>query len=439
MTATGSHIDPLTVINRKRRGDRLTDTDITGIVESYLAGDIADYQMAAWLMAVACRGMDPAETSALTQALIGPARLHLGATTFVADKHSTGGVGDKTTLVLAPLLASLGIPVAKMSGRGLGHAGGTIDKLEAIPGLRLPQSHTQFRHALHTVGLAMTGHTADLAPGDQALYRLRDVTGTVESLPLIAASIMSKKIAAGASAVVLDVKAGSGALLHRLEDALDLATMMVAIGQQADLPTRAVVSNMDQPLGRAVGNTLEVAEAIAALKGEPVPDLVPLVLHLGGLLAAQAWPDRQLTDIRATMVAALGDGRALTSFRRWVGHHGGNVDLIDHPEWLPRAARIETLTASTSGWVSHVDAAVLGSLAQHLGAGRTRLNQAIDHTVGLRLHARVGDRITAGARLVELHLPVACPNLDHITQLALSAFTITEVAVPMPSLIHHTL
>ncbi|MGC4851864.1 thymidine phosphorylase [Micromonospora sp. DT4] len=434
MTGTGV----LDAINHKRGGGQLSAGQIEAAVHGYLTDAVPDYQMAALLMAIACRGMTSSETVALTQTLAGPTRLRLGDERFVADKHSTGGVGDKTTLVLAPLLAAVGVPVAKMSGRGLEHAGGTIDKLEAITGLRLPGTAAQMRAALAATGFAITGQTGDLAPGDGALYRLRDVTGTVESIPLIAASIMSKKIAAGASALVLDVKTGSGALTASPDDALHLAKLMVDIGTGAGLPTRAVVSAMDQPLGHAVGNALEVAEAIAALRGEPVPGLVPLTLHLAGLLAQQAWPNRSPEDIHQELTGTLHDGRAFTALRRWVAHHGGDTTQIDHPDRLPQAARIETVTAPVGGWIARIDAATLGRTCQLLGAGRTRLDQPINHAVGLRLRIGVGRQIGAGAPLLDLHLP-ADADADHITGQVLAAITVTDTAVPQPPLILHTL
>jgi pyrimidine-nucleoside phosphorylase len=434
MTST----DILNAINRKRDGGELSTEQIDAAVHGYLSGAIPDYQMAALLMAIACRGMTSRETVALTHTLAGPTRLRLGNDRFVADKHSTGGVGDKTTLVLVPLLAAVGIRVAKMSGRGLEHAGGTIDKLEAITGLRLPGTAAEMRAALAATGFAITGQTDDLAPGDGALYRLRDVTGTVESIPLIAASIMSKKIAAGASALVLDVKTGSGALTANPDDALHLAELMVDIGAGAGLPTRAVVSAMDQPLGHAVGNALEVAEAIAALRGEPVPGLVPLTLHLAGLLAQQAWPHRPPDDIYQELTAALHDGRALAALRRWVAHHGGDTTQIDHPDRLPRTARIETVTAPVGGWIARIDAATLGRACQQLGAGRTRLDQPIDHAIGLRLHAGVGQQIAAGAPLLDLHLSIDA-DTGHIAGQVLAAITVTDGPVPPPPLILHTL
>ncbi|BCJ61585.1 pyrimidine-nucleoside phosphorylase [Micromonospora endophytica] len=390
-------------------------------------------------MAIACQGMDAEEAVALTQAMIGPTRLHVRAGAFVADKHSTGGVGDKTTLVLAPLLAAVGIPLAKMSGRGLGHAGGTIDKLAAIPELRLPDTPIGIQDALRTVGFAIAGQTPDLAPGDHALYQLRDVTGTVESIPLIAASIMSKKIAAGASLVVLDVKTGSGALLHDQADALTLAQLMVDIGARVGLTTRAVVSDMNQPLGHAIGNALEVAEAIAALRGQHIPGLVPLVLHLATLIAIEAWPHRTPDEIREELTAALSDGRAHTALRRWVDHHGGDPVVIDRPDRLPRAAEVTTVTAPVAGWVSNIDTKALGYLSQYLGAGRTRLHQPIDSAVGLWLHVHIGQHVTAGAPLIDLHLPAASADVDDLHRKATEAVAVSSTATDSPPLIHYSL
>lgn len=430
------------LIDRTRTGRPLTGQQIHTLVAGHLAGDVPDYQMSAWLMAVACQGLSTPETVALTEALAGRHRLRLATAVgrFVVDKHSTGGVGDTTTLALAPLLVAAGVPVAKMTGAGLGHAGGTVDKLAAIPGLRLPATRAEFLASLAGTGLALAGQTPDLAPGDGALYRLRDVTGTVAAVPLIAASIMSKKIAVGASALVLDVKTGPVAVLPDPHDTNRLARLMTDIGAGVGLPTTTVISDMSQPVGPAIGNALEVAAALTVLHGKHVPGLSDLVLTLATEAAAHAWPGRDPDTVRTDLLACLHNGQALSVLRNWVARHGGDPAVIDYPDRLPAAAQRLTVQADTDGWIAGIDAAALGRLARDLGAGRTRLDTPIDPAVGLRLHARVGDPVTAGQPLIELHLPTAPPAAPHtLANRACAAVTITDRPAPRPPLIHHIL
>jgi pyrimidine-nucleoside phosphorylase len=348
--------------------------------------------------------MDMRETADLTAAMVATGeRLDLRRFGRVVDKHSTGGVGDKTTLVVAPLVAACGLPVAKMSGRGLGFSGGTLDKLESIAGYRVDLTTTEFVAQLERVGIVLTGQTADLAPADGKLYALRDTTGTVPAIPLIASSIMSKKIAAGANAVVLDVKVGSGAFMKTLPSARLLARTMVAIGRAHGLAVRCELTDMDQPLGRAVGNSLEVAEAVAALRGEGPPDLMALtrlaaveMLLLGGKARDRAAALRRIDR-------AIADGSGLAKFRELVAAQGGDPRMIDDPGRLPAAPHVETLRATRTAYVRRIAADEVGLASVRLGAGREKKGDAIDHRTGIVLHAKVGARVERGAAFAEVH------------------------------------
>ncbi|MEV0623678.1 thymidine phosphorylase [Nonomuraea sp. NPDC050404] len=420
------------LIERTRSGTRLTPAHIAALIDGHLAGRIPDYQISAWLMAVTCCGLSRTETVQLAQVLADTGQhLEVGREAFVADKHSTGGVGDNVTLILAPLLAAVGIPVAKMSGRALGYHGGTVDKLEAIPGLVLPTTPDQMKASLEATGMAIATQSPVFAPGDAALYRLRDVTATVDSLPLIAASVMSKKLATGASVVVLDVKTGGGAMMRRLEDARALAELMVAIGYRNGIPTRALISDMEQPLGRAIGNSLEVIEALHVLAGGYVPRLNDLVLALAGQAAASAWPSVPDETICERLGKALADGSALKIFRTWVDMHGG--DLAQ----LPQAGRVVSVVAPVAGVVQAIDAAALGRLAGRLGAARVRAGAAVDPAAGILLHVCVGDEVEAGTRLAELHTSGA--DVGQLSTTALTAFTLGSYPIAEPPLIHQAI
>ncbi|MFI6230891.1 thymidine phosphorylase [Micromonospora echinospora] len=427
----------LDVIAAKRRGERLPAEAIALVVDGYVRGDVPDYQMAAWLMAVACRGMDFDEVVALTRVYVDSGeRLDLHGFDRVVDKHSTGGVGDKTTLVVAPALAALGVPVAKMSGRGLDFAGGTLDKLESIPGLRVGLDSDRIRTVLAEVGMVVVEQSARLVPADGATYALRDVTGTVESLPLIAASIMSKKIAAGTNGVVLDVKFGGGALTGDLASATELATLMIEIGAAFGLRCHAVISDMDQPLGWSAGNALEIREAVDVLRGAEVPGLTELCVTLATeavlLSGAETDQDRAREQVRAV----LADGRARAAFRRWVAAQGGDPAVVDDPRRLPATPHADLVTAERSGWVRAVDARAIGTLALGLGAGRQVKSAPIDHAVGVTLHKRVGDRVVAGEPLAQVHHRGAGPvPVDR----ARAAFTIVAEAVPPAPTVHTVL
>ncbi len=393
------------LIHRKRDGGTLSVEEIDWLVQGFVRGEISDAQMAALLMAVYFRGMTMAETAALTRAMA-----HSGETLDLSgvrgrtvDKHSTGGVGDKTSLVLVPLVASAGVRVAKLSGRGLGHTGGTLDKLEAIPGFRVDLSPAQLVAQVNRIGCAIAGQSSRLVPADKRLYALRDQTATVDSIPLIASSVMSKKIAAGSQAIVLDVKAGSGAFMKSLSEARALARTMVGIGQELGRRTIAVLSGMDQPLGRAVGNALEVEEAIHTLRGEGPEDLRELCLVLGAHMTVLADLALDAASGRALLLDRLARGDAWRTFTEMVAAQGGDVEVVEHPERLPRSPVTRPVPAEEDGTVLSVDAEALGTAALVLGAGRVQAGDRIDPGAGLTIQGKVGDRVTRGDPLVILH------------------------------------
>ena len=392
------------IILKKRQGQELSGTEINYFIQGYAGGEIPDYQAAALLMAVFFQGLSAAETAELTLAMVESGRkIDLSAIPGVkVDKHSTGGVGDKTTLVLAPLAAAAGVPVAKLAGRGLGHTGGTIDKLEAIPGLQTELSISAFIRQVKEIGVAVATQTRELVPADKKLYALRDVTATVDCLPLIASSIMSKKLAAGADAIVLDVKAGRGAFLPNREDARALARTMVAIGQRLGKATVALVTNMEQPLGRAVGNALEVREAIAALRGEGPADLEELCLALGAVMLVLAGKAADPGEAEEKLAGLLKTGQALRKLKEMVLAQGGNPEVIENPDLLKVAERQEKVPARATGYVQALDAKMIGQAAMLLGAGRQTREDRIDLAAGLVLHKKIGERVEAGEPLATL-------------------------------------
>lgn len=424
------------IIAKKRDGGVLSAEEIGWLIRKYAAGDIPDYQMSAWAMAVLLRGMDDRETADLTLAMARSGDmldLH-DLVPLTVDKHSTGGVGDKTTLVLAPLVAAVGMPVAKMSGRGLGFSGGTIDKLESIPGFRTALSTEEFRRSVREIGLVVAAQTGDLAPADKKLYALRDVTATVESIPLIAASVMSKKLAAGADCIVLDVKYGRGAFMHTIDDARTLARAMVAIGRHAGRRVAAVISSMQQPLGFAIGNALEVREAIGALRGAGPNDLVELCLALGAQLAQLAGLCDGEPAARALLNEALHSGAAWEKFRAMVAAQGGDMAFIDAPERLPVAPTQRDLPAPAAGYVHAIDGQAIGLAVNDLGGGRARKEDRIDPAVGLVMRVKVGDRIAAGEPLLTIH--AATPqSAEAVAPRLLSAYTISPGPVAPPALV----
>lgn len=393
------------IIMKKRNGGELSKEEIEFFVEGYTKGEIPDYQVSALMMAVYFQKMTENETLHLTMAMA-----HSGEMLDLAsingtkvDKHSTGGVGDKTSLALTPMVAACGIPVAKMSGRGLGHTGGTIDKLESFPGFSTALTTEQFIHNVNEIGIAIMGQTADLAPADKKLYALRDVTATVDNMSLIASSIMSKKLAAGADAIVLDVKTGSGAFMKTEEDALSLAREMVQIGNNAGRRTVAVVSDMDQPLGRAIGNALEVREAIDTLKGCGPKDFEELCLTLGTqmLLAGGIASDREAAEemLRKT----VSDGSALKKLAQFVEAQGGDAEAVYHPSMLPVASMVEPIVSETEGFITHIECDEIGICSLILGGGRETKESEIDLSVGLVLEKKVGDFVKKGDILAYLH------------------------------------
>lgn len=393
------------IIVRKRDGEELSTEEIDFFVRKFTSGEIPDYQAAAWAMAVLLQGMTSRETADLTLAMAASGE-QLDLTQLVprsVDKHSTGGVGDKTSLVVLPAVAACGLPVGKMSGRGLGFSGGTLDKMESIPGYRADLTTQQFLKQLAEVGLVLSGQSVDLAPADGKLYALRDVTGTVPSIPLIASSVMSKKIAAGAKAIVLDVKVGSGAFMRDLEQAEQLAALMVDIGQRAGRAMVAVISDMNQPLGNAVGNALELAEALETLSGGGPADFREHCLEIGGHMLALGGKAADLADAKGQIASALENGQAMARFRALVEAQGGDVAYLDQPERLPRAALIREVESPQTGFLGRVQAREIGLAAVDLGAGRSRKGEQIDHAVGIVVHHKVGDRVEAGETLFSVH------------------------------------
>jgi pyrimidine-nucleoside phosphorylase len=397
-------IHPAELIERKRNGEELPADEISDLILGYARGEIPDYQLAAFCMAVYFRGMTARETYALTDAMIRSGRtLDLGGALGrkVVDKHSTGGVGDKTTIAVGPIVAACGVPVGKMSGRGLGHTGGTLDKLEAIPGFTVDLSVDRFVEQVKEVGLAIVGQTDDLVPADKKLYGLRDVTGTVDILPLIASSIMSKKIAGGADAIVLDVKVGDGAFMKTLEDARALAQAMLELGEQAGREVVCLLTDMDQPLGAAVGNALEIAEARDTVRGAGPPDFTELVLDACGRLLAFSDLGIDEEEGRRRAEAAVADGSALALYERWIRAQGGDPD----PDALPTAPVVLQVRAPRTGSVVRLGAIAVGMAALHLGAGRRTKEDSIDHSVGVVCHAKRGASVAAGDVLAEVHAP----------------------------------
>jgi pyrimidine-nucleoside phosphorylase len=393
------------IIRAKRDGEALTRDAIDAFARGVAEGTWPDYQAAALLMAIVLRGMSDDETAWLTDAMVRTGeRVDLTSVPGPkVGKHSTGGVGDKVSLILAPVAAACGVVVPKMSGRGLGHTGGTLDKLEAIPGFRVRLSLDEFREVLSEVGCCMISQTDAIAPADRTLYHLRDVTATIESIPLISASVMSKKLAEGSDALVLDVKCGRGAFMKTRSDALALARSLVAIGTRAGVRTEAFVTAMDAPLGRAVGNALEVAECIEILRGGGPEALTTLVVRLATRMVELGGMASSARDAEARVRAALASGAALDRFRQMVERQGGDPRVVDDPSRLPRAPHTHAVRARTSGFVTGIDAALVGRASMCLGAGRERVDDTIDHAAGLVLRRLRGDPVQAGEVVAELH------------------------------------
>ena len=393
------------LIDKKRDGESLSAEEIKWMIAEYTNGNIPDYQMSSMAMAIYFQDMNNDERAELTMAMVHSGdEIDLSAIEGTkVDKHSTGGVGDTTTLVLAPLVAAVGVPVAKMSGRGLGHTGGTIDKLESVDGFHVEISEDDFIRLVNEDKLAVIGQSGNLTPADKKLYALRDVTGTVNSIPLIASSIMSKKIAAGADAIVLDVKTGNGAFMKTLADAEALAHAMVKIGNNVGRQTMAIISDMSQPLGYAIGNALELKEAMDTLRGEGPEDLTELVMTLGSQMVVLGGKAESLDEARNLLQEAIDSGAALDKFRTFLSNQGGNPEVVDHPELLPQAQYQVELPAKESGVVTEIVANEMGIASMMLGAGRQTKEDNIDLSVGLVLHKKVGDKIEEGESLMTIY------------------------------------
>ncbi len=422
------------IIIKKRDKKELSKEEIDFFVNGIVSGSIPDYQAAAWAMAVLLNGMTPRETTDLTLAMAHSGEiLDLSHVVEIAvDKHSTGGVGDKTTLVVLPVVAACGLPVGKMSGRGLGFSGGTLDKMESIPGYRCDLTTEEFEKQLKEIGIVLSGQSKELAPADGKLYALRDVTGTVQSIPLIASSVMSKKIAAGAHAIVLDVKVGQGAFMETLEQARELADLMVQIGELAGRKTITLLSDMNQPLGNAVGNALEVIEAIETLNGGGPRDFREHCLSVAAHMLVLGKKASDLEEGRQLAEWALIERRALDKFRALVQAQGGDVAYVDNPDLLPRAERVEVVKSPSSGWLAEVRARDVGEAAVRLGAGRARKGDAIDHAVGVVLHHKVGERVEIGQPLFTIHANDAASQAE-ARQRVLAAHVFSQKPVqPLP-------
>lgn len=393
------------IIEKKRDGGELTKAEIEFFIDGYVNGSIPDYQASALLMAIYFQDMTDEERASLTMTMVESGdTINLSAIEGIkVDKHSTGGVGDTTTLPLTAMVAAVGVPVAKMSGRGLGHTGGTLDKMEAIPGFHVELDNDQFVKQVNEIKMAVVGQSGNLTPADKSLYALRDVTGTVSSIPLIAASIMSKKIASGADAIVLDVKTGDGAFMKTVEDSRKLAEAMVRIGNNVGRKTMAVISDMSQPLGFAIGNALEVQEAIEALKGEGPEDLMELCYTLGAQMVVLGGKADSIEAAREMLQEVIKNGKALEVLKQFIAAQGGDASVVDEPNKLPQAKFVTQLVAKDSGYISKIDAEDIGTAAMLLGAGRATKESVIDLAVGLVLRKKVGDYVEAGEPLVTIH------------------------------------
>ncbi|HDR4558311.1 MULTISPECIES: pyrimidine-nucleoside phosphorylase [Bacillus cereus group] len=424
------------LIAKKRDGHALTTEEINFIVEGYTNGDIPDYQVSSLAMAIFFQDMNDQERADLTMAMVNSGdTIDLSAIEGVkVDKHSTGGVGDTTTLVLGPLVAALDVPVAKMSGRGLGHTGGTIDKLEAVPGFHVEIENDEFMRLVNENKIAVIGQSGNLTPADKKLYALRDVTATVNSIPLIASSIMSKKIAAGADAIVLDVKTGAGAFMKTDEDAKRLAEAMVRIGNNVGRNTMAVISDMSQPLGEAIGNALEVQEAIDTLQGKGPKDLEELCLTLGSQMVYLAGQASSLEDAREKLIEVMNNGKALESFKTFLSAQGGDASVVDDPSKLPQAQFKIEVEAKEDGYVSEIVADEIGTAAMLLGAGRATKESEIDLAVGLMLRKKVGDSVKKGDSLVTIY--ANRENVEDVKAKIYENMKISKEHVDAPTLVH---
>ncbi len=430
-------MDIIQIIEKKKLGTALSQSEIAFFVDGAAKGAIPDYQLAALLMAIRLNGMDRNETSWLTMAMAHSGdMLDLSAIGGIpVDKHSTGGVADTTTLIVTPLVAACGVPVAKMSGRGLGHTGGTIDKLESIPGFHTEMDMDAFIAQVQRIGIAVIGQTKDLAPADKALYLLRDITSTVDSLPLIASSIMSKKLASGAQAIVLDVKTGAGAIMHSLEESIELAQVMVHIGTDAGRNVSALVTDMDEPLGSYIGNALEVKEAIDVLAGRVQGPLKDVSMELGSQMLVAAGAADNTLKARQMLDAALASGQGMDKLKELITAQGGDASVCDDPSLLPQAKVIGEVQLKDSGFIHRMDTQRIGYLAQHMGAGRKTKQDVIDPSVGFVLHHRIGDAVKAGDCIATVHAKNEA-DLALATDELLQAITILPEPTKALKLVH---
>ncbi|WP_203640732.1 pyrimidine-nucleoside phosphorylase [Levilactobacillus andaensis] len=425
------------IIDKKRNGGELTKEEIQTFVDGVVSGEIPDYQTSAFLMATYFKDMTDAERSELTMAMMKSGD-HLDLSSIPGmkvDKHSTGGVGDKTSIPLAPIVAALGIPVPMISGRGLGHTGGTLDKLEAIPGYQVEISEDAFIEQVKDKGLAIVGATGNIAPADKKIYALRDVTDTVDSIPLIASSIMSKKIASGTDALVIDVKTGAGAFMKTLDDSRELAKALVGIGKGVGMDCMAIISDMNQPLGNAIGNALEIKESIDLLKGEAPADITDLVLTLGSHMVVMSGKAKTLDEARAMCEKTIEDGSALKKFGDMVEAQGGDRSVIDHPEIMPQAKYKIPLPAKASGVVSKVEADEMGIASMLLGGGRQKADDKLDYAVGIMMNKKVGDTVKEGDTLLTIYSNRE--DVEDIKKRLYDNIEISESAEPF-TLIHET-
>ncbi len=424
------------IIAKKRDGFVLSKDEIHFFIQGYTNGSIPDYQMSALAMAIVLKGMNKEETANLTEAM-----MHSGEMIDLSlikgikvDKHSTGGVGDKTSLALGPLVASCGAKLAKMSGRGLGHTGGTLDKMESVPGMSISLTDKQFIDQVNRIGIAIIGQTADIDPADKKLYALRDVTATVQSIPLIASSIMSKKLASGADAILLDVKFGSGAFMKTIDQARELATCMVEIGDSLGRDTRAILTDMDEPLGLAVGNALEVKEAIATLKGHGPKDFVELVVGAGAIMLEQAHIVSSYEEGRKKILEAIENGKGFEKQKEFFQAQGGDVSYLDHPEKFPVSKIVTPIFASTDGYVKRIDSLSIGISAMKLGAGRETLADVIDMSSGIVLNKKVGDKVKKGELLATAYTNKN--GVDDVYSDIHNAFVLSDTPLKVRPIIH---
>jgi len=422
------------IILKKRNGGVLSPEEIRFMVDGFTKGQIPDYQMAAFLMAIYFRGMTPRENVELTMAMVNTGeKIDLSEIKgFKVDKHSTGGVGDTTTLVLAPLVASCGGKVAKMTGRGLGHTGGTVDKLDSIPGFQTSLSKEKFVENVNKIGICVIGQTQDLAPADKVIYALRDVTATVDSIPLIAASIMSKKLAAGSDGIVLDVKTGSGAFMEKLQDAIKLAKTMVEIGEGAGKKMVALITSMDQPLGYAVGNSIEVKEAIDTLKGKGPKDLTDLCLELGSNMLLISGLVKSTEEGKKKLLQSINEGRAIQKFKEFVSAQGGDPSVADNPSILPQCKKLVEIKSPRAGYIQKINALEVGIASQILGAGRQKKDDVIDLSVGIYLKKKVGDPVKKDEPLAIFHTDGDENKIEPAKEKFLNAYTIGNKKVKQP-------